>query len=110
MAGYIKEQKVDRILVDGGSVVNIMPKSTMHGLGITIVEVSKSQTMIQGFNLEGQRAIGIIRVKLVIGDLSTSSIFHVIKVKTSYKLLLVWPWLHEHRIVAFTLYYCLKYY
>jgi len=30
VTGYIKEQKVDCILVDGGSAVNIMPKSTMH--------------------------------------------------------------------------------
>jgi len=77
MAGYIKEQKVDRILVDAGSGV-IMPKSIMHKLGITVEELSKCQTMIQEFNLEGQRAIGMIHVKLVMGDLSTSSIFHVI--------------------------------
>ena len=35
-----------------------MPKSTMQDLGITIEELSKIRTMIQGFNLEGQRAIG----------------------------------------------------
>jgi len=58
VAGYIKEQKVEHILVDGGSAINIMPKSTMHDLGITIKDLSKSWTMIQGFNLEGQRAIG----------------------------------------------------
>jgi len=44
--------------------------------------------MIQGFNLEGQHANGMIRVELLMGDLSTSSIFHVIDTKTSYKLLL----------------------
>jgi len=44
--------------------------------------------MIQGFNLEGQCAIGIIRIELIMGDLSTSSIFHVIDAKTSYRLLL----------------------
>jgi len=60
VAGYIKRQEVDRILVDGGSVINIMPKSKMHDLGITIEELSKSRTMIQGFNLKGQRAIGMI--------------------------------------------------
>jgi len=32
VAGYVKEQKVDRMFVNGGSVVNIMPQSTMHGL------------------------------------------------------------------------------
>jgi len=91
VACYVKEQKVDRILADGGSVVNIMPKSTMHDLGITIEELSISRTMIQGFNIKGQQAIGIIRVKLVMGDLLTSSIFYVIDSKTSYKSLLGRP-------------------
>jgi len=39
MAAYIKEQKVDYILIDGGSTVNIMRKSTMHNLGITMEEL-----------------------------------------------------------------------
>jgi len=34
----------------------------------------------------------------------------VIDSKTSYKLLLGHPWLHEHGIVASNLYQCLKYY
>jgi len=46
VANYIKEQKVNRILVDGELAANIMPKSIMHDLGITIEELSKSQTMI----------------------------------------------------------------
>ena len=40
--GYIRGQKVKLILVDGGSAINIMPKSTMNDLGITIDELSKS--------------------------------------------------------------------
>ena len=53
MTGYIKEQKVNRILMDRGLSVNIIPKSTMHDLEITVEELSKSLTMIKGFNLEG---------------------------------------------------------
>jgi len=51
VAGYIQGQMVKQILVYGGSVVNIMPKSTTNDLGINIKEFSKSQMMIQGFNL-----------------------------------------------------------
>jgi len=87
-----------------------MPKSTMNNLGIIVEELSKSQMMIQGFNLEGQRVIGMILIELTIGDLSTSLIFHVIDTMTSYRLLLRRPWLHEHGIVVFTLHQCLKYY
>jgi len=86
-----------------------MPKSTMNNLGITMEELPESQMVIQGFSLKSQRPIGMIRLELMMGDLSTSSIFHVIDSKTSYKLLLGRPWLHEHGIVASTLYQCLKY-
>jgi len=87
-----------------------MPKSTMNDLGISVEELSKSRMMIQGFNLEGQCAIGMIRLELAMSDLSTISIFHMIDSKTSYKLLLGWSWLHEHGVVASTLHQCLKYY
>jgi len=82
----------------------------MHNLHIAIDELLKSRTIIQVFNLEGQRAIGMIRVKLVIGDLSMSSIFHVIDIRTSYKLLLGRPWLHKYEIIASTVHQYLKYY
>jgi len=82
----------------------------MNDLGITVEELSKSRMVIQGFSLDSQCAIGMIRLELIMGDLSTSSIFHVIDSKTSYKLLLGRPWLHEHGIVSSTLHQCLKYY
>jgi len=66
--------------------------------------------MIQGFNLEGQRAIGMISIELIMRDLLTSSIFHVIDARTFYRLLLGQPWLHEHGVMASTLHQYLKYY
>ena len=41
VTGYIWEQKVRRIPVDGGSAINIMPKSTMNDLGVTVEELYK---------------------------------------------------------------------
>jgi len=50
VTGYIREQKVKSILVDKRSAVNIMPKSIMNDLGITVDDLSKSQMVIQGFS------------------------------------------------------------
>ena len=110
VAGYISKQKVKHILVDEGSTINIMPKSTMKKLRITVEELSKSRMVIQEFGLESQCAFGMIHLKLIMENLSTSSIFPVIDSKTSYKLLLGHPWLHEHGIVASIVHQCLKYY
>ncbi|KAA0034814.1 ty3-gypsy retrotransposon protein [Cucumis melo var. makuwa] len=59
--GYVREQKLNQILIDNGSVVNILPKSTMNQLGT-------------------------IRLEIVIGDLQASTIFHVIDSRTTYKM------------------------
>ncbi|KAK2982876.1 hypothetical protein RJ640_019465, partial [Escallonia rubra] len=47
VSGYIRERKVNRMLVDGGSAVNIMPKFVMKQIGITMDELSKSRLVIQ---------------------------------------------------------------
>ncbi|KAM1794418.1 hypothetical protein ACFX11_034897 [Malus domestica] len=88
---YIREHKVNHMLMDDGSAINIMPKSTMTIIGIKVDELSLSCLLIQGFNQGGQRAMGMIRVKMNIGELKSSTIFHVIDARTSYSLLLGRP-------------------
>uniref|UniRef100_A0A2N9GV74 Reverse transcriptase domain-containing protein n=1 Tax=Fagus sylvatica TaxID=28930 RepID=A0A2N9GV74_FAGSY len=55
------------------------------------------------------RVIGIIWLDVIMEDLKTRPLFHVIDSKTSYNLLLGRPWLHENGIVPSTLHQCFKY-
>ncbi|KAL0406507.1 UNVERIFIED_CONTAM: hypothetical protein Slati_3964600 [Sesamum latifolium] len=89
VAGYVREQKVNRILIDGGSAVNILPLRILKELRIPIDELSNSRLMIQGFNQGGQRAVGIIRLQLTMEDMISTALFHIIDAKTSYNMLLV---------------------
>ncbi|KAL0434216.1 UNVERIFIED_CONTAM: hypothetical protein Slati_2755900 [Sesamum latifolium] len=50
---YAHEQKVNHILIDGGSAVNILPLSSMKELGISMDELTNSRLMIQSFNQGG---------------------------------------------------------
>ncbi|KAL0303485.1 UNVERIFIED_CONTAM: hypothetical protein Sradi_6216600 [Sesamum radiatum] len=88
VAGYVREQKVNRILIDGGSAVNILPLQILKELEIPIDELSNSRLMIQGFNQGGQRVVGIIRMQLTMEDIVSTALFHVIDAKTSYNMLL----------------------
>ncbi|TYK06432.1 uncharacterized protein E5676_scaffold163G001350 [Cucumis melo var. makuwa] len=110
VSGYVREQKLNQILIDNGSAVNILSKSTMNQLGISVEELSNSKLVIQGFNQGAQRAIGTVRLEIVIGDLQASTIFHVIDSRTTYKMLLGHPWIHENGIVTSTLHQCFKFY
>ncbi|WMV19001.1 hypothetical protein MTR67_012386 [Solanum verrucosum] len=107
--GCIQEQHLNRILINGGSAVNIMPKVVSKKLRISIDKLSKSNLTIQGFNQGGQQSIGKIRVGLSIGDVKSNTLIHVIDAKTSYNLLLGSPWVHENEVVPSTLYQCMKY-
>lgn len=100
---------MNRILIDGGSAVNILPLRTLKELEIQMEELSGNRLMIQGFNHEGQRTLGTIRLDLLIDDMSSTALFQVIDARTSYNMLLGCPWLHENGVIASTWHQCLKY-
>ncbi|XP_070028860.1 uncharacterized protein [Nicotiana sylvestris] len=106
----MRDERVNRILVDGGSSVNILPIHTVKELGIPMNELSESCVMIQGFNQGEQRAIGAIRLGITFEYMQSSAWLHVIDAKTSYNVLLWSPWIHENKVVSSTYHQCLKYY
>ncbi|KAM2661513.1 hypothetical protein EV2_023811 [Malus domestica] len=110
ISGYVREHKVNRMLMDSGSAINIMPNLTMTTIGIKVDELSLSRLLIQGFNHRGQRAMGMVRMEMIIGELKSSTIFHVIDARTSYNLLLGRPWIHRNGVLPSTIHQCLKFY
>ncbi|KAG9453545.1 hypothetical protein H6P81_006449 [Aristolochia fimbriata] len=110
VSGAIKDRWINRILLDSGSAVNILPIQTLKNVGLVANDLQASSLMIQGFNQEGQRALGKIRLELQIGDMTSHVLFHVIDARTSYNILLGIPWLHNNKVVPSTLHQCFKYY
>ncbi|KAF3634617.1 Peptidyl-prolyl cis-trans isomerase FKBP20-2, chloroplastic [Capsicum annuum] len=96
-------------IVEVLATVNIMPRTVLKRLGISIDELSQSNITIQGFNQGGQRAVGKISIELSIGNMKSNILIHVIDAKTSYNLLLGRPWLRENGVVTSTLHQCMKY-
>ncbi|KAK4411883.1 hypothetical protein Sango_0261300 [Sesamum angolense] len=109
VVGYVHEQKLNRILIDGGFAVTILPLRILKELRIPIDELSNSRLMIQGFNQEEQMAVGIIRMRLIMKDMVSSALFHVIDSKASYNMLLGRPYLHENAVVPSTWHQHFKY-
>ena len=110
VTGYIREQRVNRILINGGSAVNILTLKILNEIGISLDELLPSRLMIQGFNQGGQKAIGKIRLHMLIGEMESSALFHVIDAKTTYKLLIGRPWLHKYGVMPSTYHQCVKYF
>ena len=66
-------------------------------------ELSHSRLVIQGFNQGGQRTISMIHLELIIRELTSNILFHVIDAKTIYNMLFGRPWIHGNGIVPSTL-------
>jgi len=109
IAGDIKNVTINRILLDCGSAVNLLPFKTLKMVGLSVSQLTPTCLTIQGFNQVGQKAMGTIILKVTIEDLSTDVVFHVIDANTSYNVLLGRPWLHNSKVVVSTLHQCLKY-
>ncbi|GAA0173819.1 hypothetical protein LIER_27355 [Lithospermum erythrorhizon] len=91
VSGYVNESRISRMLVDGGSAVNILPLQTLKLLGISTEDLQQSHIIIQGFNQGGERTLGKVSLDLVIRKLETTSWFHVIDANDTYNILLERP-------------------
>ncbi|KAJ8615256.1 hypothetical protein MRB53_034628 [Persea americana] len=108
--GILAKVKMNRIMLDCGSTVNLIPLKKLLSLGKTVYDLESSNLVITGFNQSSQQALGTIMLKLTVGDLTTKGVFHVIDALTSYNVLLGRPWLHENGIIPSTLHQCFKYF
>ncbi|XP_051126526.1 uncharacterized protein LOC127248289 [Andrographis paniculata] len=53
VVGYIHEQRISRIFLDGGAAVNVLPLYILQKLGIPVDQLFESRMTIHGYNQEG---------------------------------------------------------
>ena len=86
--GYIGSSEVSHIQVAPRSMLRIMLHRVMQHLGIPTHRLSTTQTTIYGFNANGTRPMGKIKLKCQIADLRSKVTCYVIDADTLYNLLL----------------------
>ena len=97
---------MDRMLVDGGAGVNIMPLSVFKRLGHQESELMKTNTSLSGFTGDVTEAKGVISVELTVGSKTIATAFFVVDVKSRYNILLGRDWIHANGCVPSTLHQC----
>jgi hypothetical protein len=68
LKGYINGQPVNKMLVDIGAAVNIMPYSVLRGLGRSTGDLIKTNVMLSDFNRQTSEAQGVLSVDLTVGN------------------------------------------
>jgi hypothetical protein len=104
--GYLDGKPVNRMLVDGGACVNIMPCAVFEKLGHKEEELMKMNMTLSGFSGEASNAKGIIAKELTVGSKSVLTAFFVVDVRGKYNVLLGRDWIHANRCVPSTLHQC----
>nr|XP_009796183.1 PREDICTED: uncharacterized protein LOC104242801 [Nicotiana sylvestris] len=100
---------VKRVMVDGGSSVDICPLSTLQSMKINIDRIRPSNVCIRAFDGSARDTIGEINLTMTIGTVDFEIVFQVVDMVTSYNFLLGRSWIHTARVVPSTLHQMLKF-
>jgi hypothetical protein len=83
LKGYINGQPVNKMLVDTGAAVNIMPYSVLRWLGRSTGDLIKTNVMLSDFNGQTSEAQGALNVDLTVGSKTVPTSFFVINSKST---------------------------
>ncbi|MHC6131836.1 retropepsin-like aspartic protease, partial [Serratia marcescens] len=109
MTALIDDIRINRVMIDPGSSLNLMTTRTLRTLSLSIKHLNRERISIRGFNSSVQMSLGTIVLPVCIGLLDSEAKFHIIDVDTSYKVLLGRPWLHQYEIIPSTFHQCIKF-
>ncbi|XP_075108900.1 uncharacterized protein LOC142180733 [Nicotiana tabacum] len=94
---------VKRVMLDGGSRVDICPLSTLQRMEIGTERIRPNNVCMCAFDDIKRDTIGEIDMILTIGPMDFEVTFKVLDMDTSYNFLLGRPWIHAAGAVPSTL-------
>ncbi|XP_050889100.1 uncharacterized protein LOC127094288 [Lathyrus oleraceus] len=97
------------VLVDTGSSLNVMPKSTLSRLSFQGAPMRSSRIIVKAFDGSRKTVIGEVNLLMTIGPHTFQIKFQVMDIEVAYSCLLGRPWIHEVGAVTSTLHQKLKF-
>ena len=104
---YVANCFVRRILVDGGSSVNIIQLEVLKKMNIDEKEIVPRNSVLVGFSGETKNTIGDIRLPVYIEGINTMQKFCVIDSLSCCNIILGRPWIHDMKAPS-TYHQCVK--
>ena len=98
---------MNKMLVDGGASVNLMPYTTFYKLGKGPEDLMETDMMLKDFGGNMSKTRGAISVELTIGRKTLLTTFFIIDGKGSYSLFLGRDWIHANCCIPSTMHQCL---
>ena len=100
---------ISRVLIDNGSSLNVMPKSTLNKLPSDGIHLCPSTMMVRAFDGSKREVIGEIELPMQVRPCTFQVVFQVMDILSAYSCLLGRPWIHTAGVVPSTLHQKLKF-
>jgi hypothetical protein len=107
LKGYINGHSVNKILVDTGAAVNIMPYSVLHRLGHSAEDLIKTNVTFSDFNGQASEAQGVLNMDLTMGSKTVPTSFFIVSSKSTHTVLLGRDWIHANCYIPSMMHQCL---
>jgi hypothetical protein len=94
---------VNKVLIDGGAPVNLMPYSLLNKIGKYDTNHHDHKIVLSKYEGKNCHSWGAIQVDVAIGSSIKPTLFIVVPSKVNYNMLLGREWIHGVRVVPSTL-------
>ena len=95
--------RVPSVLLDIGFVLNVCPLVTDIALGFSPSDFRPSTQTVKAYDGTQRTVMGTLTTHVMIGSIRYSILFQVLRIQTSFNLLLDRPWIHEAGSIPFSL-------
>ncbi|RVX22733.1 hypothetical protein CK203_008487 [Vitis vinifera] len=88
-------RRAPSVLLDIGSALNVCPLVTAIALGFSPDDFGPSKQTVRAYDGTQRTVMGTLSTHVMIGPVSYSIVFQVLRIQSSFNLLLGRPWIHE---------------
>ena len=100
---YFNGKPISKVLVNNGSLVNVMPLRMLRALGRGVGDLIETEVSISAFIGEISETLGVLPIDITVGSKTFLSAFFVINSTANYNALLGRHWIHANWFVLSSL-------
>ncbi|XP_010677957.1 uncharacterized protein LOC104893540 [Beta vulgaris subsp. vulgaris] len=98
-----------RVLIEIGSLANIMLKNALESMGLQEVDIIKKANALYGFRGEPTRTLGEITLPTYAKGVNLQTRFSVVDCPSTYNIIMGTPWIHKMEVVPSTYHQTIKF-
>ena len=102
-------RKVPFVLLDNGSTLNVCPLVTSIALRFSPSDFGPSIQTVRAYNGTQRTVMGTLTTHVMIGPVKYSILFQVLRIQSSFNLLLGRPWIHKAGAIPSSLHQKVKF-